>query len=356
MKLLLSFWFGCVCLQSASLAQAPTVLTATNQAFVFELAPTASMASQLAADTTAKLATPAQHAARGLTYPLWLSDAHISVKTRIGQRQSVVVEAKRGNHELSTDLLIVFNIKGVRTLEPSTLIFDKQSSFVGAPMPAALQHDVASGFVSALKTKAPLDFSAPAITTPQAPVASTYAVPPPAAENHANVSLPPIRSETNRTQANVKSQQITRSEAKVVRAPEPSTSKITTASQATPVEASQAAAPATQAPYGLQPAPPVLPAAPALPTRPAPPPQKPIQAETSWLADWPLLAGAVTALALLLYLAVRMWRARSKRPDFAATLSPTEQAASTVFGLSDEEAADMHKRWLSQQILQKNNK
>lgn len=344
-------------------AQTPTVLSAQGSPLVFELAATPDVARHLTLETTAKLATPAQHAERSLTYPLWLSDANFSVKTRARQRQSVVVEAKRGNPELSTDLLLVFNNRGVRTLEPSTLIFDKINIVAGAPMPPrsqAAQLELASGFASALKTTAPIRFSVPepgpapvpvpTITPKQTLVATSHAVSQPSVENHVNVSLPPIYSETAQRQSTarkviVKTASVPASDSKAIS-----------------VMASQASPPVAQVAYGLQPTLPAqaLNTAPSsiLPPRPSPPrPQSPLPPPTtSWMNDWLLLAGAATAVLLLIYLLAQLFKNRAKSRQSKAKSSPTDFAANTVFGLSDEESEAMRKKWLRDQILQKSNK
>ncbi len=156
-------------LAAACFAQTPTVLSAQGSPLVFELPAAQQLASVLAPASIAQLATPAQHAERGLTYPLWLGDASFVVNTRPGQRQTIVVQAKRGNPDLATDLLLTLNNKGVRTLVPSTLIFDKLNTFAAAaPLPAAYQA-TSSAADQTVTSSAPqaklIDFAPPVATS-----------------------------------------------------------------------------------------------------------------------------------------------------------------------------------------------
>ncbi len=343
-------------LHTASDAQTPIVLSAPGEPLVFELAATPDLARHLTPVTTAKLATPAQHAQLGLAYPLWLSDANFTVKTRARQRQSIVLEAKRGNPELSTDLVLALNNNGVRVLEPSTLIFDKLYTFAGAPMPPARQSapsDLAQAFASALKTTKPIAFAAPMPqlsanpTANQTQVTSTTTVSAPAVPHHVSESISPIHS-----QAVASSPQNAQVAKKMARAPTvtasspvslpaslPASAPVVASSQAIPNKALQASAPT----------PPPRAAAPIQPKR------TPVARTEDWLTDWPLLAGISAGFLLLLYLIFRLLKNRAKSRQTRATLSPTEQAANTIFGLSDEEAEAMRKKWLADQILQKRN-
>jgi hypothetical protein len=329
-------------------AQSPVVLSAANEPLVFELPSAPNLTRQLNPHTTAKLATPAQHQDRGLAYPLWLSDANFAVRARAGQRQSVVVEAKRGNPDLSTDLLLALNNKGVRSFEPSTLIFDKINHFVAAaPLPPAnlaIQPDLATGFADLRKTAAPIHFP----DAPPKPTTTAHAAPAHQADATQNVSQQhvsqnpphpiPKRANVASSQQNVKS---------APKAPAPITfpaAPAMNAPQAAPDMASQPLPPAAQATPALSAK---LPNAPSPKLKPLP--------EPSWLDDWPLLASASAGLLLVAYLVTRLMKKRDKPSGFEHTRSPPEQVANTVFGISDKEAEAMHKKWLSEQLLSKNN-
>ncbi len=335
-------------------AQTPTVLSAPDAPLVFELPAAPSLTRQLTTTTTAKLATPAQHLERGLAYPLWLSDANFTVKGRAGQRQSVVVEAKRGNPDLTTDLLLTLNNKGVRSLEASTLIFDKIHAFAAAALmpPANLAiHPVRAGVFAVLpNTTAPIQFP----DAPPKPLATSQAAPPSHSDAHARPDAvsnagsnasPYVSQNVNPTPPKrmvvATSQQNAKGSAKA----QPVTLPTISASQAIPDKASQTAIPEIQATPSLTVRPSNVPAA---KLKPLP--------EPGWLDDWPLIAGAVTGLLLLAYLVTRLLKKRSKPQAFENTRSQSEQVANTVFGLSDEEAEAMHKKWLSDQLLSKNNK
>jgi hypothetical protein len=264
-----------------------------------------------------------------------------------------VVEAKRGNPELTTDLLLALNNKGVRTLEPSTLIFDKLSTFAAAlPMPPAnqaVQPDLASGFADLRKTTAPIQFTDTPQGTPIAPIAPTIhantnvSKPP---STHINVTNPdqnaPVAAKVSKVAK--PTSPATLANAPVARSPQAVTFPTESASQAMPDKASKTPSPAALIPSGL----------PAQPKNPsvAKPNKTP---EPSWLDDWPLLAGAALALILLAYLATRLLKNHAESRATPTKFAPTEQVANTVFGLSAEEADAMHKKWLREQILQKSN-
>jgi hypothetical protein len=269
------------------------------------------------------------------------------------------VEAKRSNPDLTTDLLLALNNKGVRSLEASTLIFDKIHTFASAaPMPGAnqaAQPDLASGFANALKSTKPLDFLALA-STPQN-VALT--------DSSLNDSVSTERTETSPSKQGPRQTQSDRSRIENhahvrsvvtshMNVAKPSSAPVTfpagTASQAMPDKIFQTPPPATPLASSL-PASTISAITP--PTRPLP---KALLSEPSWLDNWPFLAGAAIGLLLLAYLVTRLLKKRAKPVDFEPTSSPPEQVTSTVFGLSDEEADAMHKKWLSDQLLSKNNK
>jgi hypothetical protein len=323
-------------------AQSPVMLSAPHSTMVFELVPTPSMARHLTPVTTAKLATPTQYAQNGLTYPVWLSDASFSVKTRTHQRQTIVVATKRGNPTLTTDLLLSLNNQGVRSLEPQTVLFDTVSPFAGEPMPPATtanQPDLASGFADSLKSSALITFPLTVATTSPVPARAVQSL------DESAITPPTPALQATRTKKIIVAlaQQTGRSR------PVPTSSMPTTpmarTSQPLPAVALVASAP--------------IAVAPPLPSRSPPmrPPVKTASGWESWLEEWPLIAGAAAALVLLIYLAMRLWRSRAKRQKSnqapSSELLPENQAANTVFGLSDQEADAMHKKWLSQKILQK---
>jgi hypothetical protein len=343
-KLVRTLFAALALLSAACLAQTPTVLSAPDSPLVFELPVSPSLTRQLSAATSAKLATPAQHQQHGLLYPLWLSDAIFTVKTRAGQRQSVVVHTQRGNPELSTDLLLTLNNNGIRTFAPSTLMFDKLSTFAGLPIPPDARKalpEIAYEFSDLQKTTKALDFSAPQATADQASVATAYPVKSAGTENHVRGHVTPSQRSP--------SQQVNRSPSSNPQQLKPVAAPLVTA--ATTVTA----APQATSDKASQPPPLVAQTAPALPARPAniPPFQPKPMPEPSWLDDWPLLAGAFVGVLALLYLAFRLLKKRSKPDAFSQTNSAPGQAANTVFGVNTEEAQAMHKKWLSDQVLSK---
>ncbi len=333
--------FSLLAHHASSHAQAPILLSAPHSAMVFELVPTPSMARHLTPVTTAKLATPTQYAQNGLTYPVWLSDASVHVKTRSHQRQTIVVEAKRGNPALATDLLLSLNNQGIRSLEPQTVLFDSVSTFAGEPMPPETtvnQHDLASGFADALKSSTPITFPLVVATTSPVPARGEPLPAEPA------ITLPLPAPQATRNKADVASAQQTRRSRPVPTSSMPTTPMAPT-SQTLPVVALVASAPIVVAP--------------PLPSRSPPirPPVKTTSGWEIWLEEWPLIAGAAATLALLIYTAMRLWNSYAKRqasnPAPSPELSPENQAANTVFGLSDQEADAVHKKWLNQKILPK---
>jgi hypothetical protein len=294
---------------------------------------------QLKPGTTVRLATPAQYAQRGLTYPLWLADANLILKTRPSQRQSITVEAKRGNPELSTDMLIVLNNRGVRSLVPSTLLFDKLGTFAGEPLPLSLplaDHSAPSEAVAAKR----IEFLPARVTPEPDSVATSYAVRARDAEINVRpyVSLPSIHSQTPRKKIVTNA-----TRAPVAAADVPASTLMQDGSQATTSMASKASTVAA-APL------------PNRPLAPVQPRQMPAPEADGWLSDWPLLAGGTALLLLLVYLAARMLKNRGKPRQSKPASRPPAQADNTVFGLSNEEAGAMHKKWLADQILQKSNK
>jgi hypothetical protein len=331
-------------LAEVCMAQTPTVLSAPGRPLVFELPASAVITRQLSPVTAAKLATAAQHHQHGLAYPLWLSDANFNVKTRARERQSITVETQRGNPELTTDLLLSLNNNGVRTLVPTTLIFDKLHTFAALPNPptgqSALQ-SIVSEFSAVQKTPSPIVFPPTPSIAEQAPVATAYPVRSVDSENDtkSNATARSINRNIQSNRTNV---------AKLQQKPavEPPAA---VASQATVDKPSQPASAAAPMPSGL----------PARPTNFSPAQPKPMP-EPSWMEDWTLLAGASAGLLLLVYLVTRLLtrllKKNSKLSNFKQTQSPHEQVANTVFGMSDTEAEAMHKKWLSEQLLSKTDK
>ena len=337
MKLLLTLFLSYVCLQTASLAQAPILLSSEGAPLIFELPLDASTTQSLSANTAIRLATPAQHTAQGMVYPEWLSDASFSVKNRPGQRLGIVVTPKRGNPELSTELLLTFNNAGRRSFRPLHLMFDTLSRFAGEPLPAA----TASATPNPTDDKPNLTAqSAPVISFPASPVATSTPIPEQLQAPSTNTSL---ASAGHQPKSNSS-----------LRARSPSASIGMTPVPTAPVPANAISMP-------------TLPATPPMPARnakplPAPSPASPYDLD-SWLQNWPTLAGGLALLLALLYLvkrALKGWRERrgNQLPTTflepkPTALAPEESGANTVFGVSEEEANAMHAKWLREQTTKR---
>ena len=346
MRWLLALSLACASLQAPSFAQAPVVLSAADAPLVFELPLDASTTQGLSANTAIRLATPAQHLAQGMLYPQWLSDASFNVRNRPGQRLAIVVTPRRGNPELSTELLLTLNNAGRRSFKPLHLMFDTVSRFAGEPLPTAL----ASATPNPADDKPDLVVqSAPLISFPVAPVAVSAPVLEQPQTPSANTSLDVSVRNKPRSDSSLRARSL------------PSPLHVASAS---PVIATATAT--APLPAQVISAPNVL-AAPPIPARSAkplqmPPPASPYDLD-SWLQDWPTLVGGLALLLALLYLvnrAFKRWRAR--RGDELPTaflepkppaLSPEESGVNTVFGVSEEEANAMHAKWLREQTTKR---
>lgn len=335
--------FVCVSLQMPSHAQAPIILSTEGAPLIFELPLDASTVQSLSANTTIRLATPAQHAAQGMNYPQWLSDASFSVKNRPQQRLAIVVVPKRGNPELSTELLMTLNNSGRRSFKPLHLMFDTVSRFGGMPLPtvaAASTSQEEKPDLNVLLTPV-IRFESVAETTPvpeQPHLSSSRTLlpthPTPTIDKpKANTSIPKNKTAT-------------------------ASSKVTAPQVVIATPASAPVASPAPAVSSLMP-----PAAPKMPVRMAKPLPPPASGLDNWLAQWPMLAGGlVVALALLYLLAQAFKRWRGRRANQLPTtfldpqptaLSPEESGANTVFGVSEEDANAMHAKWLREQATKR---
>ena len=340
MKLLLTL-FIYVCLQTTSLAQAPILLSVEGAPLIFELPLDASTTQSLSANTAIKLATPLQHIAQGMAYPEWLSDASFNVKNRPGQRLSIVVAPKRGNPELSTELLLTLNNAGRRSFKPLHLMFDTVSRFVGEPLPTT----TASVTPTEDKPDTVAAQPAPVIRFPAAPVATSAPIPPQPQTLSTNTSL--AVSAGNQTPPRSNSTLRARSTSGPI-----GMAPIAPA----PVPAKTISAPTLPA---ITPLP--LPARSVKPL-PALPPASPYGLD-NWLQNWPTLVGGLALLLALLYVinrAFKSWRERrgNQLPTTflepqPTALAPEESGANTVFGVSEEEANAMHAKWLREQTTKR---
>jgi hypothetical protein len=337
----LPLWlFVCISLQMPSHAQAPIILSTEGAPLIFELPLDASTVQSLSANTTIRLATPAQHAAQGMNYPQWLSDASFSVKNRPQQRLTIVVAPKRGNPELSTELLMTLNNSGRRSFKPLHLMFDTVSRFVGMPLPtvaAVSTSQEEKPDLSVLLTPV-IRFESVAETTPvpeQPHLSSSRGLPtqpmPTTDKPKANTSIPKPKDKTATANSKVIAPQVI----------------IATLASAPVASPAPAVSSLTQT---------VAPKMPVRITKPLPPPASGLD---DWLAQWPMLAGGLVVALALLYLltqAFRRWRGR-KANQLPTTfldprptaLSPEESGANTVFGVSEEDANAMHAKWLREQ-------
>ena len=334
--------FVCVSLQMPSHAQAPIILSTEGAPLIFELPLDASTVQSLSANTTIRLATPAQHAAQGMNYPQWLSDASFSVKNRPQQRLAIVVVPKRGNPELSTELLMTLNNSGRRSFKPLHLMFDTVSRFVGMPLPtvaAVSTSQEEKPDLNVLLTPV-IRFESVAETTPvpeQPHLSSSGTLPthptPTIDKPKANTPIPKNKTAT-------------------------ASSKVTTPQVVITTPASAPVASPAPAVSSLMP-----PAAPKMPVRMAKPLPPPASGLDNWLAQWPMLAGGLVVALALLYLltqAFKRWRGRRANqlpttfldPQPTA-LSPEESGANTVFGVSEEDANAMHAKWLREQATKR---
>ncbi len=328
----------------SSLAQAPIILSNASAPLVFELPLDTSTIQSLSPQTAVQLATRAQHASQGMVYPEWLSDAVFSVNSRPRQRLAIVVSPKRGNPELSTEMLITLNNAGRRSFKPLHLMFDAVSSFAGTPLQ---EPTVAASQVNASESTPDLNvllspvirFEAQPASTQKSGGAVATAVPDvaevgmkapstsPAALRPRNIALSP---------------------------PPPPRPSLAPSREPSPAPIRIASAPTAIA----------VPTIPARSARPVPAPAQ--QSESSldkWLSDWPVLAGGLLLLLCLLYVlkrALRSWRERRANRTMTTflepkptALAPEESGVNTVFGVSEDEANAMHAKWLREQTSHK---
>ena len=336
--------FVCANLQMPIHAQAPIILSAEGAPLIFELPLDANTVQSLSTNTTIRLATPAQHAAQGMNYPQWLSDASFNIKNRPQQRLAIVVVPKRGNPELSTELLMTLNNSGRRSFRPLHLMFDTVSRFVGTPLPtvaAASTSQEEKPDLNAL-LRPVIRFESEAASTPipeQPHLSSSSALPthPPLATDKSKVNnlIPKPKDKTAAAISKVPAPQV--------------------------VVASSASAPvASPVPAASSSAAPVAPKTPTRTTKPLPPP---VSGLDDWLAQWPMLAGGLVVALALLYLLIqsfRRWRGRRANQlpttflDPQPTVLPAEESgANTVFGVSEADANAMHAKWLREQATKR---
>ena len=334
----------CLGVITHSLAQAPIILSNASEPLVFELPLDASTTQGLSPLTAVQLATRAQHASQGMVYPEWLSDAVFNVNSRPRQRLAIVVSPKRGNPELSTELLLTLNNAGRRSFKPLHLMFDAVGSPLGTPLP---EPTVASSQTNPPDSKPDLSVLSSPVIRFEAQPAATQKL-----ERAVATAIPDI------TEFSVKGAQA------------PSTAlrpRNNTMLQPRPMAAQQKPESAQPpAPIGAASAP-TAPAALTLPARAARPIPIPIQQTEStfdkWLGYWPTLAGGLVLFLFLLYVLNRVlksWRERHTNRTMTTflepkptALAPEESGVNTVFGVSEDEANAMHAKWLQQQISRK---
>jgi hypothetical protein len=335
----------CTCLPLLCFSQSPVVLSSANAPLIFELPLDANMVQSLQDSTKVQLATKAQHINAGMVYPEWLADASFTVTSRPRQRLAIVVAPKRGNPELSTELLLTLNNAGRRSFKPMHLMFDAVNSFASAtPLGANTAQTTAQTNGTeekpdlAVVLRPVIKFEAE--TTPRKTEGATATPVPNLPNDQAAVSPRSIRSASSTKTAS------------------PQKDAPSLAPPPSPPAAPVAAMPATA---------PTLPASAPLPKpmRPATAPAFASEsALSSWMSDWSLLAGGLALLLALLYVlsrALAVWRKR--RSDQVQTnflepkpteLAPEESGTNTVFGVSEEEANAMHARWLREQTINRN--
>lgn len=330
----------CAGVQMPSYSQAPTILSAEGAPLIFELPLDASTTQNLSASTAIRLATPDQHAAQGMTYPLWLSDASFHIRNRSQQRLAIVVTPKRGNPELSTELLLTLNNAGRRSFRPLHLMFDTVSRFAGEPLPM-----VATILSPAADKPDVHNSSAPVIRF------ETQAVPTPVPEQ------PQLLS--NRTEPNLPATRKPRFDAPRYA---PNNVAAPTASNTLPASQASSPLPATTISTPASPTTPQTPA-PARAAKPLPPPVVAASGLESWLTNWTMLAAGLAIALLLLYLLARVFkkwyaqRANQLPTTFLdpkpTAISAEESSISTVFGMNEEEANAMHAKWLREQTTKR---
>ena len=346
----LTHWLRLLALVCANLpllcfSQAPIVLSSANAPLIFELPLDANTVQSLQDSTKVQLATKTQHVNAGMVYPEWLADASFTVNSRPRQRLAIVVTPKRGNPELSTELLLTLNNAGRRSFKPLHLMFDTVNSFASA---TPLDSNTAQTTTSNNSTDDKPDLAAvlrpiirfEAETTPRKTEGATATPVPNLSNDPAAVSPRSIRSASSTKTAS------------------PQKDVPSLAPPASPAAAPVAVMPASA---------PTLPASAPLP-KPARPVAVPAFASEStsgsWMSDWSLLAGGLALLLALLYVlsrALAVWRKR--RADQVQTnflepkpteLAPEESGTNTVFGVSEEEANAMHAKWLREQTINRN--
>lgn len=320
----------------------------------------------LPAGSSVKLASPYAHAQAGFAYPLWLSDADITVKQRRSQPQALLIQAKRSPAQSDHELLLELSTgSGVSQLIPYVFLTDPITpSSTDLPMPAL----PASGepLPQARPTLAEVIEqlgNQPNTAIPSA--STTTALPPKTTE--ATVSAARPRQIAQKIQKPTAKRAI-RVQSVNPEAVVPSTpllpQKTAAAAEAVSAPASAASAPvvATSAPASAV----ALPVAPPAALQPTPPAvATPTTTSPSWLSRQlanPLnIALAALTFLLLTYVVVRIWQ--SKRADKAKNVpiltretgfQPTSHgAANTVFGLSDQEAVAIQQQWVQQQMGKK---
>jgi len=330
----------CTCLPLLCFSQSPVVLSSADAPLIFELPLDANTVQSLQGSTKVQLATKAQHINAGMVYPEWLADASFTVNSRPRQRLAIVVTPKRGNPELSTELLLTLNNAGRRSFKPIHLMFDAINSFASAtPLGANTAQTTAQTNGTeekpdlAVVLRPVIKFEAE--TTPRKTEGATATPVPNLPNDQATVSPRNIRGTSSTKTAS------------------PQKDAPSLAPPPSPPAAPVAAMPATA---------PTLPASAPLPkpTRPVTIPASGSD-EGSWMNDWPLLVGGLALLLALLYAlsrALAVWRKR--RADQVQTnflepkpteLAPEESGTNTVFGVSEEEANAMHAKWLREQTI-----
>ena len=303
----------------------PAVLSAENEALAIEIP----ILQGLNASSRVRLALPAAHNQRDTAYPTWLSDAVLSIKNRRQQRRVLFIQAQRGNPELVTEMVLEFETDGKSTFKPYTLMLDRINSFgkdtSPDPIAAIAQSTWSKAPTSTLETQSvgnKISFASPevppvAVAPPKKPAVQAKKANGARADTPSLMPPPPIPA-----------------------------SEIPNSAATAPTN--PATTTATTPPSGASPQSP----------SPARPPVK-----AAWYADWEtwaMGAGLVLILLLLFYVMSRIRQARKATFVRRAPTLTTKQAqfqetqlgsqANTVFGLSDQEANEMHQQWLKNQI------
>jgi hypothetical protein len=323
------------------------VITAPHTPPVFEIG----LPRSLPAGSSIKLASPYAHAQAGFTYPLWLSDADITVKQRRGQPQALMIQAKRSPAQSDHELLLELSqSSGASQLIPYVFLTDPIApSSADLPMPELPE----SGE------------PAPEARPTLAEVIERLGNQPRQPNQGATTAntLPPLITDATVSAARPRQmpQKIKKPAArKAVRVQPPKTETVAPTAAATATAAAAAVPPAAAPPETPASGPVVAASAPAAlvsaPTDATNP---------TWLSRQlanPLnLALAAALLLLLAYVIVRLWQAKraAKAKNVPVLtretgLQPTSHgAANTVFGLSDQEAVAMQQQWVQQQMGKK---